>query len=457
MNFKMLTLSSMFLLVSCTTITQKEANTNPSIDHLKQKEVIPFIGNFSVNRFTLANGLRLLVVEDHSSPTLAYQTWFKVGSRDEVPGRTGLAHLFEHMMFKGTKNMKDGEFDRALEGAGAQGENAFTSRDYTAYIQEMPKDKLELIAKLEADRMVNLVINPASFKTEREVVQNERRFRTENSPDGLIYQELFGLAFQKHPYHWPVIGYQKDLENMSHKNALDFYQAYYSPNHATVVVVGDVKADEVLKTIQSHYGKLEPQETPEHSISSETAQKSPRKKELKLNIQVDKLMIGYHVPGLTHQDIPKLAVFQSILTGGKSSRLNQALVETGIATSVDAYDPDDKDPTLMIIAANLQKGKKVYEAESAILRELSKLTQETVSQAELDRAKNKINFGFYEGLESNYQKAHFLGHYEATAGDLAEGIRQQKKILDVSAANIQDIAKRYFNPNHRTVITGVKK
>jgi zinc protease len=422
-----------------------------------KKEELPFFGSFPVHRFTLNNGLKILVVEDHSSPTFAYQTWFNVGSRDEIVGRTGLAHLFEHMMFKETKNLKDGEFDRLLESAGAEGENAFTSRDYTAYIQELPKNKLDLITRLESDRMVNLVINQAAFSTEREVVQNERRFRNENSPDGLMNQELFELAFNKHPYHWPVIGYQKDLASMSVQDALNFYQSYYSPNHATIVVVGDVSPNQVLDLIQKYYGHLKPQKASDHAIPAEPNQKAPRRKDLKLNIQVEKLIMGYPIPSITHPDIPVLDVIQSTLTGGKSSRLHQTLVETGIASAVECYDIEDKDPSLFVFVANLQKGRKAKEAETVILKELEKLKKEPVSTTELERAKNKLNFGFYEGLGSNFEKARFLGQYETSAGDFREGIRHHDRIQNITANEVLEVAKKYFDPNRRTVITGVKK
>ncbi len=420
-------------------------------------EEVPLVGSYKVHRYTLENGLRLLVVEDHSSPTFAYQTWFKVGSRDEIPGRTGLAHLFEHMMFKETKNLKDGEFDRILEANGAEGENAFTSRDYTAYVQEMPSDKLELLMKLESDRMVNLVVNEKAFKTEIEVVQNERRFRNENSPDGTMYQEIFNEAFVKHPYHWPVIGYQEDLQAMTAQDALDFYRKYYSPNHATVVVVGDVKPSQVHSLAKKYYGSLASQQPTPHLIEAEPPQESARRKKLKLNIQVEKLLIGYHIPGVLNSDTAAIQVLQTIMTGGKSSRLYRALVDTGIASITDAYELEDKDPSLMILVTNLQKGKKATLTESAINKEIARLSKEPVSAQELERAKNRIAFSFYESMNTNNEKARFLGHYEAVSGDFAQGLELYRKIPMVTAAEVQEAARKYLDPKNRTVITGVNK
>lgn len=424
---------------------------------VREEEEIPLVGTFKVNRYTLANGLRLLVVEDHSAPTLAYQTWFRVGSRDEVPGRTGLAHLFEHMMFKQTKNLKEGEFDRTLESAGAEGLNAFTSRDYTAYVQEMPSDKLELIARLEAERMVNLVINEKAFKTETEVVQNERRMRYENSPDGMMYQEVFANAYDKHPYHWPVIGYEQDLASMSAKYGEEFYKAYYSPNHATIVVVGDVDPMKTLRLVQKYYGDIPSQASPTKVIESDPERTAPRRKQLKLNMQIEKIQIGYRIPPTTHGDTPALGVLQAILNGGNSSRLNRALVETGIASSVYAYGNDGKDPSLFIVGANLQSKKKAAQAESVVLRELDKLRKEPVSEQEIQRAKNLIEFGFYEAQSTNDDKANFLGRYEALAGNFQAGLSEFRKVKDVTPADVQSVVNKYFAAQSRTVITGVPK
>jgi zinc protease len=430
---------------------------HPSEARTGEFETLPFVGTFKVNRAHLENGLTLLVVEDHSSPTFAYNTWFNVGSRNEKPSYTGLAHLFEHLMFKGTTNHPEGEFDRLLEAAGAEGENAFTSRDYTAYVQELPRGKLDLIARLESDRMVHLIVNDQSFKTEREVVQNERRYRNENSPEGLMYQEIFGLAFKVHPYHWPVIGYAEDLERMTSETPREFYKAYYNPEHATVVVVGDVDPDEVLDTIKKYYGSIPRQPSPPPLDLKGPPQKSPRRKVLHLNIQVDKLLVAYHVPAVASEDTAAVMATRSVLTGGKSSRLSRALVDTGIASSVDTYDLDDKDPSLLIIAVSLQKGKRAALAESVIQREVRKLMRKGLTEQELQRAKNILNFSFYEGLSSDSEKANFLGRYSVLAGDFQLGLKQFDQIQKVTPADVQRIAKIYLEPKNRSVIVGQPK
>jgi zinc protease len=418
---------------------------------------LPFFGSMEVHRFVLPNGLKLLVLEDSSSPTFAYQTWFKVGSRDEDVGYTGLAHLFEHMMFKGTKDYPQGQFDRLLEQSGAEGENAFTSRDYTAYVQEMPKDKLDLIAKLESDRMVNLVVNDESFKTEREVVQNERRMRNENSPDGLMYQEIFGVAFKQHSYRWPVIGYEEDLNRMSSVDAEKFYKSHYAPNRATIVVVGDVKAQDVLKTVKKYYGKLEARNLPEKIIPTEPEQTAPRRKTLKLNTQVQKLMMAYPVPSISHQDIPALEVMRTVLTGGKSSRMYRSLVDSGMATSIHSYDLDDKDPGILIFIANLQKGKSAKNAEENLLREIERFKKAPIGHEELERAKNSLQTRLYDALSAPSEKASFLGHYETVANDFQAGVEALNRIANVTATQVQAVAKKYLNANSRNVVIGVQK
>ena len=423
----------------------------------EQESQVPLVAGVQVHRFIFDNGLKLLVVEDHASPTFAYQTWFRVGSRDEVPGRTGLAHLFEHMMFKGTQTMKEGEFDRLLERVGAEGENAFTSRDFTAYVQELPSTQLELIARAEADRMVHLVVNQNSFRTEREVVQNERRFRTDNHPDGIMDQSLFELAFQKHPYHWPIIGYEEDLNRMTEVDARQFYQKFYAPQQATIIVVGDVSASSVHSMVQKYYGKLVGGEPVISATTMEPEQKAPRHKQLALNIQVEKFLMGYHIPSVLHPDAAVLNTIQAVLTGGKSSRLNLLLVETGVAIGVDSDAGTSKDPSLFVVAVNLQKGQKAKHAEEIVLKEFHRLGEEGISEEELQRAKNRIKFEYYRRLGSNVDKAYFLGSYESIAGDFQAGIRLQEAIARVTLADFKQAIKRYFFPENRSVIVGVKK
>jgi zinc protease len=437
------------LLAACSSV--------PKPEKIPGSEVIHLAGKLEATRFKLSNGLRVIVVEDHSSPTFAYQTWFDVGSKNETPGYTGLAHLFEHMMFKGTRKYPEGKFDETLERSGAENYNASTSQDYTDYTQELPSDKLDMIVELEADRMVNLVVDEKSFSTEREVVQNERRFRTENSPDGTLYQELFGIAFQTHPYRWPVIGYEEDLARMSAQDAEAFYKAHYAPNHAVVVVAGDVTPQQVHETLQRHYGSIPAVQTQPKVLPSEPSQTAARRKTLKLSTQVDKLLVGYRIPSESHEDSPALSLIQSVLTNGKSARLQRALVETGVANGVFSADIDGSDPTLFIVGANLQKGRKAPEAEAIIRQELKRLATENVGEAELERARNQLSFQFYAALDNNHSRAAFIGRYEVVVGGAEKALDIFQKTLATGPEALRKTASRYFQDQNRTVVIGAPK
>ena len=414
-------------------------------------------GNFEVKKVQFKNGLKLLILKDSSSPTFAYQTWFNVGSRNEVIGKTGLAHLFEHMMFKGTKNHKEGEFDSILEQVGVEGENAFTSNDHTVYVQELPKEHLGLIIDLESDRMVNLLVNDQSFKTEREVVQNERRFRKENSAEGTIYQTMFETAFIDSPYHWPVIGYEQDLNMMTAQDARDFYEKYYSPDRATIVVVGDVDENEVIRKVEKAYGSLQAKNTPDGEIKKDPEQTAQRRKKIPLNIQSEKLWVAFKIPEAANPDTAVFEVIQGILTDGMNSRLNRALVNSGIATEISSGSFSLRDPGVFVFMADLQKGKSASLAEGIILRELEQLRTKLVSEEELRRAKNLMRFHFYEKLATASGKAHFLGEFETTYGNFEAGLKLQTEIQKVTPEQINQAIKQYFNTTKMTVMTGVPK
>jgi zinc protease len=456
-------LSAFLLIQSCSHAPQTRVDQKTGLPEtaavVKEGdfEVIPVIGNFVVKKAVLKNGLTLLILKDESSPTFAYQTWFKVGSRNEVIGKTGLAHLFEHLMFKGTKNHKEGEFDALLEQAGAEGENAFTTNDHTVYVQEMPKDHLDLISSLESDRMVNLIVNDDSFKTEREVVQNERRFRKENSPEGSMYQTLFETAFTTHPYHWPVIGYEQDLNLMSAQDARDFYERYYSPDRAIVVVVGDVNEKQVLKRVEKLYGSIPAKNAPDGVIPEEPDQTAQRRKKLQLSLQNEKVWMAYKVPAADAPQTPVFEVIQGLLTDGMNSRLNRALVDSGVATGVSSGSFSMKDPGLFVFMADLQKGKGSILAESIIQRELERLKNAPVPEEELKRAKNLIRFHFYERMSTSNGKANFLGESESRYGNFQGGLNLQRKIQEVTPEMIQDAAQKYFVTKKLTVVVGVPK
>ena len=428
----------------------------PGSGYLVSYEKLPLLGDTSAHRYAFKNGLKLIVVENPTSPTLAYQTWFDVGSKHEVPGKTGLAHLFEHMMFKATKNLKDGEFMKKLESEGAEGLNAFTSQDYTAYIQKIPKAHLEMLIKLESDRMVNLIVDKKAFSTEREVVQNERRMRNENNPGGKLYQAIFETSFSQHPYRWPVIGYEKDLTQMKAQDAFDFYQEFYGPSRATVVIVGDVKHNSTAKLIHKYYGPLKGKKgTTERVV--EPKQKKLRRKTMKLNLQNEKIYMAYHIPGANSKEDGIFKLLPYILSTGQSSRLHKKLVESGLATYVSTGSFENSDPSLFVFTAGLQQGRSAKIAEKIIQSEISNLVQNPPSPSELKRALNQYLFSFYTTFTSNSGIAHFIGSTETQRGDYRKALGQHERAQSITAQEIQKVVKKYFTQTNLNVIIGKSK
>ena len=434
------------------------------------KDSIPLIGSWCVVRSTLKNGLKVLLSEDHSSATFAYQTWMSVGSRNEIPGKTGLAHFFEHLMFKetaapgpvGAERLRPEErlFTRRLEMNGAQGVNAFTTTDHTVYVQELPQGKLSIVASSEADRMMHLIINEQSFASEREVVQNERRFRNENNPEGLIHQALHELAFEQHPYHWPVIGYAEDLERMIVEDARSFYETHYRPQNATVVIVGDLDPDETLSTIKHLYGSLSPKTQPSAGISPPAPEPKitqVRRKELKLNIQAEKLALGYIVPAARDTNSPILELIVQLLSGGNSARLDRTLLDGGLASNVwISYHPG-VDPSLLSITVDLQKGANARQTETLILDQIKTLERGAITDQELARAKNKLNYSLYRALESQEHRALWLGFQESVLGGFEEGLVQHRRTQTLSSQDVKRVLLRIFNENSRVVVTASPK
>ena len=273
---------------------------------------------------TLPNGLRVIVKEDHRAPVMVSQVWYRAGSIDEFNGTTGVAHVLEHMMFKGSKTVPPGEFSKRIAAAGGR-ENAFTSRDHTAYFQQMHKDKLELSMQLEADRMANLVIDDASFAKEIQVVMEERRMRTDDNPQSVLYERLMAAAYQAHPYQRPIIGWMNDLEQMTGQDARDWYTRWYAPNNATLVIAGDVNADAVLALAQKYYGALKAQPLPVRKPQTEPAQVGIKRINVKAPAKLPYLIMAYHAPVLRDwkQDwVPyALQILGGVMSGNDSARL----------------------------------------------------------------------------------------------------------------------------------------
>lgn len=435
------------LLSSCSTPSRKAETVS----------VYNLVGTLSVQKMILANGLKIVVLEDHSSPTIAYQTWFKVGSKDETKGQTGLAHLFEHMMFRGSKNHKAGEFDRILEFNGVEGLNAGTNHDYTSYVQELPSDKLDLIASMEAERLENLIVDTAAFTTEREVVQNERRLRNENSPWGLMLQTFFEMSFTTSSYSWPIVGYEKDLAEMRATDANAFYKRFYSPNNATIVVVGDVTLAQVKRTVEKYYAHLPSSVIDRPTVVSDPRVRLGKRKVLRINSHVKKFIYGYPVPSVLHEDIPALLVTNALLSKGTSSIFYRALEEKGLATSIHSMGLDELLDSVLFFMGDIKSGVSEQVVEKSFDQSLTKFLKQSVTDDDLEKAKNLLLSEYYEALSEPAEKAEFIGLYETIADDFKFGVDLLQRLQSVTANEVKEVAVKYFRKDRQFVLVGVPK
>ena len=405
----------------------------------------------------LANGLRVIVKEDHRAPTVVHMVWYYAGSMDEVSGSSGVAHVLEHMMFKGTKSVKNGEFSRRIAAAGGR-ENAFTNRDYTAYFQQVPKAALPLMFELEADRMSNLVVTADEFSREIKVVMEERRMRTEDQPRALVGEALNAEAYFAHPYRRPVIGWMNDLENMTYFDARDWYARWYVPNNAVVVVVGDVKAGEVFALAQKYYGGIKPRPLPARKPQIEPEQRGVRRVVVKAPAELPYLLMGWKCPVL--RDVGKdwqpyaLEVLAGVLDGNESARLNQSLVRNSrLASDVGAgYDATSRGPGLCYLDGTPSQGKSAAELETGLRAELARLVHDGVTEEELARVKAQVVAGQVFKRDSIFGQAMEIGQFE-TAGLSHKDIdRVLARIKAVSADEVRAVAKAFFVDDALTVV-----
>jgi zinc protease len=412
-------------------------------------------GGLTARKFRLKNGLKVILVRDVSAPVFAYQTWFAVGSRHEREGITGIAHLFEHLMFNQTEHHPPGELDRLIETAGGD-TNAATWVDWTYYRDNLPKAELRLAIELEADRMAHLTLGEEQVESEREVVANERRFRVEDDVDGFLNEELYKLAFEVHPYHWPTIGWMRDIEAISIADCHTFYETYYAPNNATVVIVGDFDEPAALTLIEEQYGKIAAQEIPPDRARPEPEQTSERRATWAKPVQADKLRIGYKSPPLGHADHAALEVASEILFGGNSSRLHRKLIVEGeIASSTHAATAPFRDPGLYEIAVSLQRGHTAAEAEAIVYAEIEHLATQPLGAHELETAKTRLLTHFMRELRPPAGKAEALGHYETTVGDYRKLFAVADGYRAVTAADVARVAATYLTEVRRTVVVAV--
>ena len=416
-----------------------------------------FNKKFLIEKYLLSNGLKVIVMEDHSAPVFAYHTWFNVGSRNEREGITGIAHLFEHLMFKETKNTKEGEFDRILEEQGGK-INAATYVDWTFYRESVPREAFPLIPKLESDRMQHMILNQDQLSSEREVVMNERRFRVDNSPSGSMYENLYKTAFTKHPYHWPVIGWMKDIESITLEDCLEFYKTYYAPNNATVVVTGDLETKSVLSHIQDAYGSISSSKVPDHEMETEPDQNGERIVALEKEISSQKFIMGYRIPNSNHEDFHALEIAHCILFDGRSARLQQILSnEKELTAQIGGWVNQTKDPGLYIIDGTMNPGKEIESALEDIDKQIEILKTSPVSEKELEKAKNRIETSFWGHFRTVDDKAEALGFHETISNDFKRFFEEVPSLLKVSSEDVQAVAKKYFRKENRTIVKAYPK
>ncbi|HEX5544761.1 MAG TPA: pitrilysin family protein [Nitrospira sp.] len=404
------------------------------------------------SEYVLANGMKVLLVEVPKAPVATVQVWYRVGSRNEVMGRAGLSHMLEHMMFKGTARYPKGSFSRIIRKNGGI-DNAFTSQDFTAYFENVAADRVGLALELEADRMQGLILDNSEFQTEREVVKEERRLRSEDDPQGALVEALFAQAFLSHPYHWPVIGWFADLDAMSLEDLQRHYDTFYSPNNATLVVVGDIKIESLLPTIKRLFEPIPRGPFPKQALPPEPEQRGERRFLLKREAQVPFVMMGFRVPNYSSEDSYALDILESILSHGKSSRLYQSLVydqKNSLAVGAE-YSVLQADPGLFYFYSLVNPNAKVEGVEEAIQREIVRLQNEPPSEQELQRAKNQVEAARVFEQDSNFRHAMLMGQAESVGAGWRRIDQFVERIRAVTARDIQRVAKQYLTPDNRTV------
>ncbi|MBI3138606.1 MAG: insulinase family protein [Sphingobacteriales bacterium] len=408
-----------------------------------------------VKTFTLKNGMKFLVVEDFSIPNANMYLFYRVGSRNEHQGITGLSHFFEHMMFNGARKYGPKLFDRTMEFNGGAN-NAYTTENVTVYTDWFPATAADVIFDLEGDRIASLSIDPKMVESERGVVLSERSTGLENSPWDQLNQTLQGTAFLEHPYHWPVIGYEDDMKNWKQEDLERYFKTYYAPNNCVVVVSGGIKLEEVKRLAEKYLEPIPSQPAPPKVNITEPPQTGERRVMVQRDVATPYLMIAYHIPESKHEDYYALNILNSILTSGKSSRLYSSLVDQQqLATQVFSGFGESFDPTLFTFYAVTAKNVNETDLEKAIYRELDKIKNEGISETELQKIKNQKLMEFYEQVETINGKSNNIGTYEVFFGDYRKMFDAPAQYNRVTVADVQQAAKKYFTKPNRTV--GISK
>ncbi len=404
-----------------------------------------------VQSFTLKNGMKVLVLEDKSIPNANSYLFWKVGSRNEVPGITGISHFFEHMMFNGAKKYGPKMFDRTMEAAGGAN-NAYTTEDITVYTNWFPASALETIFDLEADRIAHLDINAKMVESERGVVASERTTGLENSNFQVVHEQLKGIAFQAHPYRWSVIGHESDIQAWTLQDLKQYHKTYYAPNNGVLVVTGAVSLAEVKKLASQYLEPIPAQPEPAKVRTVEPVQVGERRTYVqKASVTAPTILLGYHTPASSHADYYALDMLASILAQGESSRLFKALVDKEIALEVYAEQPQSFDPNLFYVYANASSGVSAEKLEKALIQEINQIAKAGVTQPELDKVRNFKLMEFYRQMETINGKANMLGTYELYFGSYQRLFQAPDFYNKVTAADIQRVAQTYLKKSNRSV------
>ncbi len=409
--------------------------------------------SLDVHEHILENGLKVLILEDHSAPTATFQVLYRVGSRNEAFGKTGLSHLLEHMMFKGTSRFGPKTFSQTIKRAGGI-DNAFTSKEYTGYFQLLASKRISLPIELEADRMNNLLLADEAVLAERNVVMEERRLRYEDDPQNYLFEEVMAMAFKNHPYRWPVIGWMSDLEQLKPADLMNHYKTYYVPNNAVILVVGDVNTEHVLAEIKEHFARIPKGPEVNQTAFSDPAQKGERRVYVRKEAELPYILSAFKVPNIKHEHSYALEVLAMILSEGKSSRLYTALIyEKQIALSAWAsYSGFYRDPFLFFVGATPAQGIKSEDVEQALEKEMERIKKQAPTEREVQKAKNQIEASFIMEQDSIYMQARTIGTFEMLGGwrfieTYLHGIR------NVTPEDVRSVAEHYLVDERRT--TGI--
>lgn len=473
--------------------TQQQSSIQPYLNRVQEK----------ITEFTLDNGLKFIVLENHDAPVVSFVTYANVGGVDEPDGQTGVAHFLEHLAFKGTKQIgtsnyqaeaklldkldtlfakiqqarragdeaklarlqeefsatqsaaneyvEQNKYGEIVDTAGGVGLNAATSADYTSYFYSFPANKLELWMSLESERFLEPVFR--EFYKEKQVILEERRLRTDNSPIGKTIEEFLDTAYTTHPYKRPVIGYEEDISNLTRDNVRDFFQAYYAPNNLTIAIAGDVEPEEVKTLAQTYFGRFKAQ--PQAASVTEVEPPQTETKEVTVNFPSQPWYLeGYHIPSLKHPDYPVYEVISELLSNGRTSRLYQSLVEQKqVALSAQGFSgfPGDKYPNLLLVYALTSPGTSVDELATALRAEIERLKTKPVKPAELERVKTQLKAGLLRTLDSNMGMARILAEYEAKTGSWRNVFAELAKLTEITPEDIQRVAQKTFTAENRTI------